>query len=176
MAKRFISTELFNDSWFMELEMECKLFYIYLITNCDHAGVIDLNPRLAELQLGIKDFHKTYDTLIKELDCRLVKLVNNYYFIPKFIKFQYPKGLSVNVKAQESVIRRLFEFNLFNNKNESLSKELRNSLVTVQDKDKDIYKDSDGKKFDDYMKKKTKELEERLNEDAKKKFIPRPPK
>jgi len=54
MAKRFIDTALFDDSWFMDLSVENKLFFVYLITNCDHAGIIDLNLKLAEFKTGIK--------------------------------------------------------------------------------------------------------------------------
>ena len=43
MAKRFIDTEIFNDDWFMELSKDAKLFYIFYITNCDHAGILKLN-------------------------------------------------------------------------------------------------------------------------------------
>lgn len=139
MAKRFIDTKLFYDSWFMNLSVEAKLFYVYLFTNCDHAGIIDLNIRLAEFQTGIKELANTYQTLTKQFgEKRFIPLGDNYYFLPKFILFQYSKGLSINVKAQKSVIDRLGEFNI---NIKTLNKELGNSYTTVQDKDK--YKDRD---------------------------------
>ena len=148
MAKRFISTDIFSDSWFSELSPHNKLFYVYLFTNCDHAGVIDLNPRLAEFETGIKGLAKSYQTVTKQLGNRLIRLRDNYYCLPKFVKFQYPKGLNTNVKAQLSVVNRLAEFDLDYNSLLTVTKQLDNSSLTVQDKDidKDIDIETDKKK------------------------------
>jgi len=94
MAKRFIDTALFDDSWFMDLSVENKLFFVYLITNCDHAGIIDLNLKLAEFKTGIKGLLNSFQTVSKEFGNRLIFLRDNYYFVPKFIKYQYPNGLN----------------------------------------------------------------------------------
>ena len=146
MAKRFIDTGLFNDSWFMNLSVNNKLFFIYLITNCDHAGIIDLNLRLAEFQTGIKDLANSYETIMEQFNGRLIRIRENYHFIPKFVKYQYPNGLNENVKAQLSVMNRLNEFSI---DYESVMQQLGNSLITVQDididKEKDIDKDKDKK-------------------------------
>ncbi len=149
MAKRFIDTNIFNDSWLSNLEPEYKLFYIWLITNCDHAGIIDLNLKLAEFQIGIKGLIDNFNTIKEIFNGRLVNLRDNYYFLPKFIKYQYSKGLNENVKAHDSVIKRLNEFNLsyksiykeLDNSSQTLNELLNNSSVTVQDKD--IEKDKD---------------------------------
>lgn len=151
MAKRFIDTGFFSDSWVLDLSMEEKLFVVYLYTNCDHAGIIDLNLRLAEFQTGIEELVKNYPTLSKQLKGRLVHLYDNYHFLPKFIKYQYPKGLSYNVKAQKSVIERLQAFKLYDEKNQTVKKDFGNSYQTVQDKDmdKDIDKEKDKDKDKD---------------------------
>ena len=152
MAKRFIDTGIFSDSWFSELSANNKLFYIYLFTQCDHAGVIDLNPKYAEFETGIKGLAKSLETVKGELGNRLVSLRDNYYVLPKFLKFQYPNGLNPSVKAQLSVINRLNGFDLDLNSLETLTKQLRESSLTPQDIDKDKDKDKDkgvlrGKKF-----------------------------
>lgn len=142
MAKRFIDTNLFTDSWFMNLPPESKLFYIYLITNCDHAGIIDLNIRLAEFQTGIKGLANSLETVIEQFgEKRIIHIRENYYFLPKFICYQYPNGLNSSVKAHHSVIDRLKSFQLTKQYNETLKQGLNNSLVTVQDKDIDKDKD-----------------------------------
>ena len=64
MSKRFIDTNLFNDEWFCELTKDCKLFFLYYITQCDHAGILRLNKRLCKFQTGINDL----DTVIKEFE------------------------------------------------------------------------------------------------------------
>ena len=86
MAKRFIDTEMFCDEWFSELSKDAKLFFIYFITTCDHAGVLKLNKKLCEFQTGLKNI----DTVVKELGNSLVTVKENIFFMPKFIKFQYP--------------------------------------------------------------------------------------
>lgn len=120
--------------------------YIYLITRCDHAGIIDLNIELAEFQTKIKGLAKSMATVRQELRERFVHLRDNYYIMPKFIAFQYPKGLNSNVKPQLAVINRLAEFGLDSNSYLRVSEELANSYLTVQDKDKDTDKDKDKEK------------------------------
>lgn len=144
MAKRFIDTNLFNDEWFMDLSKDAKLFYIYLITNCDHAGIIELNKKLCQFQTDIKDFERVR----QELGNRLVTVQDNIYFLPKFIKFQYPNFPQSNVKQQESAIKILESYGLFAEGCLTVSKDLAkdydndnvNDSVSVND-NKPNYKD-----------------------------------
>ena len=108
MAKRFIDTGIFDDSWFSELSMEAKIFWIWLITRCNHAGIIDINNKLATFQTGIKNIPMT----LKEIGDRCILIESGKYFIPKFIYYQYSNGLSENVSAQKSVIHILKKYNL----------------------------------------------------------------
>jgi len=137
MAKRFISTDLFNDSWFMELSTNSKLFYVYLLTNCDNAGIIDLNIKLAEFQTGIPSLNKNFSKYLECLKLRLLHLKDNYYFLPKFVPFQYPNGLSESVKPQKQVIEKLKKFDLLD-ENLTINIQLNNSMDTI----KDIYKET----------------------------------
>ena len=149
MSKRFIDTELFNDPWFMDLSVNSKLLFVYMITNCDHAGIIDMNWKLVEFQTKIKQLTKSYDTLIKELSNRIIRLRNDYYFIPKFISFQYPGFPKSNVRQQDGAIKRLKEFNLWDNENLTLNKELVNSYGndSVSDTvDVNVFKKEEGTK------------------------------
>ena len=154
MAKRFLDTGFLDDSWVIEQPMEYKMFYLYLMTNCDHAGIIDFSIKNAEFKTGYKGLANSFETVKEVFGNRLVFVRDNYYFIPKFLKNQYSKGLNPNVKAQLSVINRLKEFSLFNDgklvniddfvrKNQTVSKGLDKGYVTSQDKDKDKYKDTD---------------------------------
>ena len=143
MAKRFIDTEIFSDPWFMDLTVNAKLFFIYLITNCDHAGIIDINWKLAELQTGIKQLRKSYERLIKEYQNRIIHLRNSYYFIPKFIDFQYPGFPKSKVRQQEGAIKRLLEFDLFDTEKQSLNKEFINSYEYEYDTGNDNEDDNE---------------------------------
>jgi len=123
MAKIFIDTELFDDSWFMSLSKDAKILWMYLITKCDHAGVIDINAKLLEFQTGIK----SYVTVSKQLENRIVYLRDNYYFIPKFIDFQYPGFPRSNVKQQQGAIKILESFGLINEGVLTVTKDLPES-------------------------------------------------
>lgn len=129
MAKRFIDTNMFNDEWVHSLSKDGKLFFIYYITNCDHAGILKLNRSLCEFQIGLKNF----DTLIKDFGNTLITVKENVFFMPRFIKFQYPKFPQSNVKQQDSAIKILKSYNLFNEETNSyvtLNEELVNPYVS----------------------------------------------
>lgn len=136
MAKRFIDTGLFDDSWFMGLSKDAKLLWIYLITKCDHAGIIDFNEKLCRVQTGIEKI----DEAFKQLDNRCLTVRERYRFIPKFIYFQYPNFPNSNAKAQNSAISRLIEFNLI--------KQLDNGCLTLNQELTNSYGYSNGKCID----------------------------
>jgi hypothetical protein len=126
MAKRFIDTRMFEDEWVCSLSKDAKLFFIYYITTCDHAGILKLNRSLCEFQTKLK----TFDTVIQELGNSLVTLKENVFFMPKFIKFQYPNFPQSNVKQQDGALKILFSYGITTEKLNSylsLSKEFNNS-------------------------------------------------
>jgi hypothetical protein len=128
MAKRFIDTLLFTDEWFCELSKDGKLFFLYYITSCDHAGVLRLNNKLCEFQTSIK----SCETVIKELGNCLITIKQGVYFMPKYIKFQYPKFPQSAVKQQESAINILKSYNLWDFESNSyltVTKDLLNHYV-----------------------------------------------
>jgi hypothetical protein len=110
MSKRFIDTNIFADGWFCDLSKDGKLFFIYYITNCDHAGILRLNSKLCKFQTGIQNI----DTVIKELGNCLVTVKEQLFFMPKYIKFQYPNFPQSNVKQQDSAFRILQSLGLWN--------------------------------------------------------------
>lgn len=128
MAKRFIDTRMFEDEWVCSLTKDAKLFFIYYITTCDHAGILKLNRSLCEFQTKLKSF----DTIVKELGDSLVTLKDNVFFMPKFIKFQYPNFPQSNVKQQEGALKILFSYGISEDNLKSyltVSKEFNNSYV-----------------------------------------------
>jgi len=134
MSKRFIDTGIFDDEWFMELSKDCKLFWIYCITKCNHAGIIKINEKLCKLQTDIKDLHET----IKQLGNRLITLNEHLYFIPKFIEFQYPEFPNSKVRQQQSAVEILLKYNLLDKEKLTVIKELNNSYVNDNGNGNDI--------------------------------------
>lgn len=140
MSKRFIDTGLFDDDWFMGLDKDSKILWVYFLTKCDHAGILKLNVKLCEVQTGIKDLNK----IIKQLGNRLVTVSEHLYFIPKFIDFQYPGFPNSKVRSQISAIAILKKHGLIDEENLTLIKGLDNSYEHEHDTDNDNGKE---KKF-----------------------------
>jgi len=169
MPKRFIDSEIFKDQWFRNLKPNDKLLWIYILCNCDYAGMWKIDKELAEFSIGGKiDFEQ-----INMGKIRMIQVSEETYFIPDFIKFQY-KELNPYVKLHEGVIKTLKDKNIWDDENECINlnknkyslrvtKELVNSSLTVQDKDKDKAKDKEkekGKKnFGEFVKLSNEEYE-----------------
>jgi hypothetical protein len=85
--KRFTETEKWRDPWFRKLSVQAKLLFLWLVDNCDKAGVIDFDIEAASFQIGepIKMDH------LVELQGRWEKLPNGKIRLLKFITFQYGK-------------------------------------------------------------------------------------
>ena len=86
MAKRFTDSLKWDDPWFMDLEPTHKLFWIYLLDNCDHAGVWEVNHKLLTFKTGINfDLSEIIDSFTDR-----IHVINpKYWFVLKFIDFQY---------------------------------------------------------------------------------------
>lgn len=127
MAKRFIDTELFGDEWFSELSQDGKMFFIYYITTCDHAGILRLNRRLCTFQTGINDIER----VVVELGKTLYRVKENVFFMPKFIKFQYPKFPISKVHQQDSAIKILVSYGLWDEANSAYSQQVEEYMKST---------------------------------------------
>ena len=106
MAKRFIDTKIWDKAWFRKLSPKNKLFWIYLLTRCDHAGIWDADWEAAEFLIGEwVDFDELPTAITGKM--KFIK-GEDQYFIPAFIDFQYGE-LKENSKPHLSVIKRLKE-------------------------------------------------------------------
>ena len=151
MAKRFIDTAIFDDEWFLSLSVNGKLFWIYYITKCDHAGLLRLNKKLIEFQTGLDSL----ETVIKELGNSLQRVNEQLLFCPKYIKFQYPNFPNSAVMQQFGAINLLKKYGLWDeelNSYRTVAKELGksnvyNSINTIKNI---INIDSDEKKIDEH--------------------------
>ncbi len=132
MAKRFIDTGLFDDEWFAELDQDGKIFWIYYVTKCDHAGLLKYNKKLIEFQTGIKSLERVIELFGK----RLVRVKEELLFCPKFISFQYPGFPKSGVKQQDGAISLLVSAGLWDTKHNcyiSLTKVLPKTYVNEYD-------------------------------------------
>jgi hypothetical protein len=135
MAKRFIDTKIWDKAWFRRLTPKNKLFWIYLLTRCDHAGIWDADWEAAEFLIGE---WVDYDELPTEITAKMEYIKgDDQYFIPKFIEFQYGI-LKPNSKPHLSVIKRLTQ--------KGLMKGIESVYVTLKAKDKVKYQSKDQSK------------------------------
>ena len=156
MAKRFTDSEKWKKSFLRGLEGAYKLLWFYILDNCNHAGIWDIEFDVAQLRIGedmIIEQGKA-EQLFKD---KIIIFDNNKkWFIPCFVEFQYGQ-LSQDNRAHKSVIIILKKYKLF--------KGLRRSLQAHKDKDKDKDKeldkdkDKEKKKFLDFVLLTTKEYE-----------------
>lgn len=134
MAKRFIDTKIWDKAWFRKLDTDSKLLWVYILTKCDHAGILDGDWEAASFFLGsnISEYEEIPD-VIRD---KMIPISDDQFFIPSFIDYQYGT-LRINSKPHLSVIKRLEE--------KGLNNYLQRVMVTPKDidKEKDIDKRQD---------------------------------
>ena len=142
MAKRFIDSGIFDNVDFRHLKCEYKLFWFYLLTKVNHAGIW-LNPdfELAEFQLGGVKLDKKMIMDIYKDDIEIIN--DKHIYLKKYIAFQYG-DLNPNVKAHLSVMKLLDKYKI------RVKKELDKSSLTLKDIYKDKVKDIDNREKDFY--------------------------
>lgn len=52
MPNRFTDTTKWQKPWFRKLKSEHKLLWLYILDNCDHAGIWDVDIELASFMTG----------------------------------------------------------------------------------------------------------------------------
>ena len=110
MAKRYIDTKIFDKSWFRRLEVWEKAVWFYLITKCDHAGIIDLDVDSFNFHLKNNYSQDLYLDLFNRLEDRVLVYENGAkIWVKTFISYQYGglETLNPNVRPQKAVIDRL---------------------------------------------------------------------
>lgn len=87
MAKRFIDTTIWTQNqWFRKLKPTSKLFWFYLICNCDNVGVWEEDWGLVEFIIGTS---VPRDETLDDLNGKIRILSNKKIWIRDFCNFQY---------------------------------------------------------------------------------------
>jgi len=87
VAKRFTDSDKWKKPFIKQLPLEYKIFWLYLLDDCDHAGIWHVDMEIAEIKLGTKLSLEKARGLFGE---RVVEFDNGTkWFIPDFIAFQY---------------------------------------------------------------------------------------
>lgn len=134
MAKRLTDTEKWKDDWFLSLSNDYRMIWLYMLDNCSHAGILKKSFGLMNYCCNTKVTEQEFFEVFKDR----VKDCGNYYFIAKFIIFQY-NDLTSNKPVVVSVRKELERLNIEGMITEPLS----NDCLTIKDKSKSIDKDID---------------------------------
>lgn len=143
MPKRFTDTEKWKDDWYLSLNNDYRIIWQWLLDNCNHAGICKPSINLLNMMCNTS---VSEEELIEVMNERVMK-INNFWFIPKFIKFQYG-NLNSKKPAVVSVLNELKKNNLIQfidellyNDCETISESLHNDYGTIKDKSMDKDKD-----------------------------------
>lgn len=138
MAKRLTDTDKWKKPFLRSMKAPYKLLWIYILDECDHAGIWQVDLDVAQLKIGEK---LTIEKALEQLSGR-VEVIDDgsKWFIPDFVDFQYGELNPAN-RVHNSVIAALRKHNLIT---ENLKiKPLTSPLQGAKDKDKDLDKDKD---------------------------------
>ena len=128
MSKRFADTDIWRQSWFVDLSPESKLVWFYLVSKCDTVGIwkIDFRQLLREtgardinLQTFLEEVNRDYVSLTGEpvKRNRVMRIANGKnLWLTGFISFQYEKGrngINAAIPAINGALNRLRDENLY---------------------------------------------------------------
>tara|TARA_R110001592_G_scaffold149918_6_gene375524 strand:+ start:251 stop:1012 length:762 start_codon:yes stop_codon:yes gene_type:complete len=136
VAKRFTDTDKWKKKWIRELSPEMKLFWFYLLDNCDHAGIWEVDIELAAFQIKVE---LDESEILNTFNRKIVTFKPGKWFVPKFIVYQYGE-LNKSNRAHLSVIKILTKYKLY----KGLTRGLQDPMDMDMDMDKVKYKE--GKK------------------------------
>lgn len=134
MAKRFTATEIWEEDWFLDMPNEYKLFWFYLLSNCDHGGLFKVNVRSFCNLLGVEIVSKKALEFYNTGKKRIRVITDSLWFIEDFFVFQY--GQTFNEKNRVHLSIK----NLYSKHNISLTsiRGLIDHKDGVKDNDKEI--------------------------------------
>lgn len=131
MSKRFTDTDKWKKPFIKSLPTEYKIFWLFLLDECDHSGIWHVEMEVVEARLGIK---LSLEKIRGFFNGKIVEFDNeSKMFIPDFVRFQYGI-LNPENKAHRSVINSLSRYNLMGHVS---------PLNGAMDKDKELDKDMD---------------------------------
>lgn len=109
MAKRMTDTDKWKKRFVRELSPQHKLLWFYILDDCNHAGIWEVDIEVASIRIGNE---LIYDMLPKAFLDKIVIFDNgDKWFIPDFIEFQYGE-LNPNSNVHKSVLALLDRYKL----------------------------------------------------------------
>lgn len=139
MPKRLTDTDKWKKPFIKSLPTEYKVFWLFLLDECDHSGIWHVEMEIVEARLGIKLSLEKIRGFFKE---KIVEFDSGTkMFIPDFVLFQYGV-LNPENKVHRSVISSLEKYELMG---------LVSPLGGAKDKAKDMDKEKDKDTAEDLL-------------------------
>lgn len=135
MAKRFSSTEVWEEDWFLDMPNEYKLFWYYMLSMCDHAGIFKVNLRSF---CGLLEVKVTSSSALSHFNAgkqRIREISDSVWFIEDFFAFQYGPQFNPKNRVHESIEKQYEKHGI------ALSSV--RGLLDLKDRAKDKDKDKD---------------------------------
>lgn len=107
MAKRFTDSEKFRDSWYRKLKPVHKCLWEFMISECSHAGILEIDYDSMSFHIGSKITEED----LEPFQSRIHFLDANKIIIVSFIKFQQ-KELKETNPAHKNIISELEKHNI----------------------------------------------------------------
>ena len=102
-------TDKWKKRFVRELSPQHKLLWFYILDDCNHAGIWEVDIEVASIRVG---YELVYDMLPQSFLDKIEIFDNgDKWFIPDFIDFQYGE-LNPNSNVHKSVIQLLERYNL----------------------------------------------------------------
>lgn len=109
MANRFTDSTKWNKPFIRAMKAPYKLLWLYILDECDHAGIWQVDFTVAQVKIGEK---LNQETAVKSFENKIVEIDGGEkWFIRDFIDFQY-KDLNPENRVHNSVIKILSKYNL----------------------------------------------------------------
>lgn len=138
MAKRFTDSDKWKRPFIRCMKAPYKLLWLYILDECDHAGIWHVDLDVAEIKIGEKI---NLETALSFFEGKIFVFDNGEkWYIPDFIEFQYGV-LNPENRAHNSVLKILERYNL--TKIKPLTSPLQGAKDKYKDKDKDKEQDKD---------------------------------
>src|SRR5688572_5624353 len=112
MAKRFSATEIWEEDWFLDMPKDYKLFWFYMLSTCNHAGLFRVNIKRFCATNQVKVTPKKALDLFNFGKERVRLLRDDLWFIEDFISFQYGNHLNEKNNMHKSILEQLNKFNI----------------------------------------------------------------
>jgi len=127
MSKRFTETKKWSDGWFLSLANDYRIIWLWLVDNCSIAGF--WKKDFESLNFFCKPSSPIDELRFKEIFNGRCLDLEQYFFIPKFLKVQYPQGLTSNKPLIISVRKELSK--LLNNDYSMIKQSLGNDYLII---------------------------------------------